>query len=136
MSGSFRSPYEALGGEDTLSKLVDAFYSRVGQHPDLSPIFPTDLTETARVQIQFLTQYLGGPTNYTDEHGHPMLRARHMPFEITPKRAQAWLACMKEAMEEIGLDGPLKDDFFHRLTLTAQHMINTPDEEPEKGVLF
>lgn len=52
------TPYEKIG-EATLNKLVDAFYNRVGQHPDLAPIFPKDLTETARKQKQFLTQFLG-----------------------------------------------------------------------------
>ncbi len=135
MSETFQSPFKAIGGEKVLSKLVDAFYTRVGQHPALSPIFPNDLSETARVQKQFLTQYLGGPSLYTMEHGHPMLRARHMPFEITPTRAKAWLACMKEAMDEVGLEGPARDEFYHRLILTAQHMINTPDDPHEKGVL-
>lgn len=58
----FQSPYEAIGGEQVVSKLVDAFYERVAKHPDLAPIFPKDLTETARKQKQFLTQYLGGFT--------------------------------------------------------------------------
>lgn len=127
------TPYEAIGGEETLDKLVKAFYSRVGRHPDLIPIFPDDLTETARKQKQFLTQYLGGPSIYTEEHGHPMLRARHNPFEITPTRAKAWLSCMSEAMDEIGLDGQLRTEFYQRLVLTAQHMVNTPDDEQEKG---
>ncbi|QFT88394.1 Group 2 truncated hemoglobin YjbI [Bacillus sp. THAF10] len=126
------SPYEMLGGEQIIHQLVDAFYERVGQHPSLAPIFPNDLSETARKQKQFLTQYLGGPALYTSEHGHPMLRARHMPFEITPKRANAWLSCMEEAMDEIGLEGPHRKEFFQRLVLTAQHMINTPDKPEEK----
>ncbi|MFS0865204.1 globin [Fredinandcohnia sp. 179-A 10B2 NHS] len=134
MSEKLIPPYEAIGGEETLSKLVDAFYSRVGQHPDLAPIFPDDLTETARKQKQFLTQYLGGPQLYSYEHGHPMLRARHLPFEITPTRANAWLSCMRAAMDEIGLDGPIRTEFYNRLVLTAQHMVNTPDEQ--KGVRF
>jgi hemoglobin len=121
------TPFEAIG-EDNLHRLVDAFYSRVSQHPDLAPIFPTGFNEIARKQKQFLTQYLGGPQLYTNEHGHPMMRARHLPFEITPKRAKAWLACMAEAMEEVELSGPLKDEFYSRLILTAQHMINTPDD--------
>ncbi|MDA6141515.1 globin, partial [Escherichia coli] len=83
MKEKVKSPYELLGGEHTISKLVDAFYNRVASHPDLAPIFPIDLTETTRKQKQFLTQYLGGPALYTEEHGHPMLRARHLPFEIT-----------------------------------------------------
>ncbi|KFZ43850.1 globin [Anoxybacillus flavithermus] len=125
----FQSPYEAIGGEQVVSKLVDAFYERVAKHPDLAPIFPNDLTETARKQKQFLTQYLGGPPLYTAEHGHPMLRARHLPFPITPTRAKAWLACMHEAMDAIGLKGRVRDELYQRLILTAQHMINTPEDE-------
>ncbi|WP_010283335.1 globin domain-containing protein [Bacillus timonensis] len=128
MSENLIPPYEAIGGEETLSQLVDAFYKRVGNHPDLVPIFPDDLTETARKQKQFLTQFLGGPPLYSYEHGHPMLRARHLPFPITPKRADAWLSCMSAAMDEIELDGAIRELFYDRLILTAQHMINTPDE--------
>ncbi len=120
-------PFEEIGHE-TLNRLVDVFYTNVKNHPDLYPIFPDDLTETARKQKQFLTQFLGGPPLYTEEHGHPKLRARHLPFPITPTRAKAWLLCMEQAMDEIGLEGQLREDFFQRLTFTAQHMINTPEE--------
>jgi len=122
------TPYEAIGAE-TLSQLVDAFYGNVQKHPLLSPIFPDDLTETARKQKQFLTQYLGGPQEYTVEHGHPMLRARHLPFEITPSRAKAWIACMEKAMKEVQLEGEVKDFLLHRLKLTAEHMVNSPDSK-------
>ncbi|ASB90105.1 thiol management oxidoreductase [Bacillus sonorensis] len=128
MGQSFNAPYEAIG-EELLSQLVDTFYERVGRHPLLSPIFPDDLTETARKQKQFLTQYLGGPPLYTEEHGHPMLRARHLPFPITPERADAWLSCMNEAMDHVGLQGDIRDFLFERLTLTARHMVNTPKME-------
>ncbi|GLB58922.1 globin domain-containing protein [Cytobacillus sp. NCCP-133] len=128
MAEKMHTPFDAIG-EEKLHKLIDAFYRRVGQHPDLVPIFPDDLTETARKQKQFMTQYLGGPPLYTSEHGHPMLRARHIPFPITETRARAWLSCMNSAMDEIGLDDPLREDFFSRLVLTAQHMINTPEND-------
>ena len=126
------TPYEMIG-ENTLSKLVDAFYKRVASHPDLAPIFPKDLTETARKQKQFLTQYLGGPSLYTKEHGHPMLRARHLPFPITEKRANAWLSCMHDAMNEIELDASIREGLFSRLALTAKHMINSVENENKKG---
>ncbi|WP_318505079.1 globin [Bacillus sp. T3] len=132
MVEKYPTPFEAIG-EETLHQLIDAFYRRVGKHPELAPIFPNDLTETARKQKQFQTQYLGGPSIYTDEHGHPMMRARHLPFEITPTRAKAWLACMAEAMDEVGLDGPIRQEYYSRLVLTAQHMINTPDSDSTKG---
>ncbi|REB09558.1 globin [Sporosarcina sp. BI001-red] len=120
-------PYEEIG-EARLSELIDRFYAKVAVHPDLIPIFPADLTETARKQKQFQTQYLGGPNIYTEEHGHPMMKARHMPFAITPSRAKAWLACMAEAMDEVGLDGPLREIYYQRLVLTANHMVNRNEE--------
>ncbi|MFP3322287.1 globin [Planococcus sp. SIMBA_160] len=130
MTGKPLIPYDQIGAE-TLSNLVDAFYTRVSAHPQLAPIFPDDLTETARKQKQFLTQYLGGPNIYSAEHGHPRLKARHHPFPITPDRAQAWLECMSEAMDEVGLSGQFRETFFNRLVLTAHHMVNDYDSEEE-----
>ncbi|TCP29735.1 hemoglobin [Scopulibacillus darangshiensis] len=122
------SPFTAIGGAEMIDELVNAFYKRVAKHPDLAPIFPDDLTETARKQKQFLTQFLGGPALYSEEHGHPMLRARHLKFPIGPRQAKAWLSCMHEAMEEVSLDPDYREGIFRRLTLTAHHMVNLEDE--------
>ncbi|TFB15046.1 globin [Filobacillus milosensis] len=119
--------YEAIGGAEAVDRLVEAFYSRVGEHPDLIPIFPDDLTETARKQKQFLTQFFGGPPLYIQEHGHPMLRARHMPFPITPTRRDAWLECMAGALDEAEIEEPYKSSIYERLTMTANHMMNTEE---------
>lgn len=132
MGEKMPTPFDMIG-QETLYRLIDAFYRRVAVHPDLVPIFPDDLSETARKQKQFMTQYLGGPPLYTMEHGHPMLRARHLPFEITETRAKAWLNCMNEAMDEVGLSDPLREDYFSRLVLTAHHMINTEEIQDMKG---
>ncbi|HEY9570090.1 MAG TPA: globin [Metalysinibacillus sp.] len=126
MSPNYTVPYDEIGAEK-LEQLMNAFYKRVAVHPVLIPIFPTDLTETIRKQIQFQTQYLGGPNLFTEEHGHPMMRARHMNFAITPDAAQAWLECMHEAMEEVELAPKFKEIYYKRLVLTAHHMINRPN---------
>ncbi|GAA4723642.1 globin [Brevibacillus fulvus] len=123
--------YEQIGGAETISRLVHTFYALVQRHPDLAPIFPEDLTETKNKQYMFLTQFLGGPPLYSERFGHPMLRARHMPFPITPKRAEAWLSCMNQAMDKIGLEGELRNEIFSRLTLTAHHMVNQWDDASE-----
>lgn len=121
------SLYEAIGGAETVSRLVNAFYPRVAADPDLAPLFPEDLAPVAERQRCFLTQFLGGPNLYSDQYGHPRLRARHLPFPITPTRAKAWLRAMASAMDEIGLSGPARDEFYQRLTLTAGHMVNQQD---------
>ncbi|MFC4403257.1 globin [Gracilibacillus xinjiangensis] len=123
------SIYEAIGGDETIDRLVEAFYARVANHPDLIPIFPDDFTEVARKQKQFLTQFFGGPPLYIQEHGHPMMRKRHLRFPITPTRRDAWLKCMEGALEEVQIEEPVRSAMFERLTLTANHMMNTPDEE-------
>lgn len=126
--------YEAAGGSETFHALVAAFYRRVAKDPDLSPIFPEDFTEIQEKQYAFLTQFFGGPALYSQTYGAPMLRARHMPFPVTKPRVVAWLRCMSEAMDEIGLGGELRDFMFERLTLTAHHMMNTLDEgESQQG---
>ncbi|WP_026905751.1 globin [Paucisalibacillus globulus] len=119
--------YEAIGGFETIDRLVTHFYKRVGNHPKLTPIFPEDLTETARKQRLFLTQFFGGPRAYTEERGHPMMRRRHLPFEITPSRRDAWLECMEQALEEAEIEEPYRSAIFEKLTMTANHMMNTPE---------
>ncbi|ASN06510.1 globin domain-containing protein [Virgibacillus necropolis] len=117
--------FEAIGGFDSIDRLVTAFYKRVGEHPELTPIFPDDLTETARKQRLFLTQFFGGPMIYSEERGNPMLRRRHLPFKITPTRKDAWLECMEKALVEAEIEEPYRSVIVEKLTMTANHMMNT-----------
>ncbi|MNP77540.1 Group 2 truncated hemoglobin YjbI [compost metagenome] len=54
------------------------------------------------------------------------MRARHLPFPITPERAEAWLGCMSAALEEIGISEELRDFVLQRLSGPAFHFVNTP----------
>lgn len=126
-------PYEQVGGDATFWRLVDVFYDLVAEDPVLSPLFPEDFTLIKDKQYRFLVQFFGGPPLYTRKYGHPMLRARHLPFPIEPKHAIAWLECMSKAMDAAGITGEIREDMFRRLQLTAIHMVNTPatpDGEP------
>ena len=69
-----QTPYEAIGGEETVARAGGRFYKRVARHPDLAPIFPEDLTETRKKQYAFLTQFFGGPPLFSAQYGPPMLR--------------------------------------------------------------
>ncbi|MBY8853342.1 hypothetical protein K7G98_35975, partial [Saccharothrix sp. MB29] len=40
-----------------------------------------------------------GPHTYSDTRGHPRLRMRHAPFVIGPVERDAWLRCMKVAVD-------------------------------------
>ncbi len=128
MTNEKPTPFEAIGGAAMIERVVEAFYKRVAQHPDLAPLFPEDFTEVARKQTQFLTQFFGGPPLYTEEHGHPMLRARHLRFPIGPAQEKAWLSCMSQALIEAEMPENFREEIFRRLSLTAHHMVNLQDE--------
>lgn len=117
--------YEAIGGAPAIAALVDAFYRRVAEHPDLKPMFPDDFTEVRKKQFAFLTQFCGGPPLFLQQYGPPRLRKRHFEHKITLRRAQSWLDCMAQALDEAGITGPARDFFYARLTAAALQMVNS-----------
>lgn len=123
------SLYEAIGGEAAVQKIVDVFYATVPNDKNLFEIFPDDLSNAAWKQKLFLTHFLGGPSYYLQERGHPMLKRRHMEFIITPQRRDGWLACMKFALDQAKISEPYRSDIYDRLTNVANHMMNTFEEE-------
>jgi hemoglobin len=126
----FKTLYAEIGGQETIDKLVNAFYPRVYDDPELRPLFKGDMEEIKRKQRMFLPQFLGGPALYSQEFGSPAMRERHLPFEVTPRRAACWLRCMREAFQEIGLDeNPAGQAFYDRLTQVAGIMVNSPDHK-------
>ncbi|MDQ1147592.1 hemoglobin [Bacillus sp. SORGH_AS 510] len=130
LESNFKSLYSEIGGQETIDKLVNAFYPRVYADQELRPLFEGDMEEIKRKQRMFLPQFLGGPALYSQEFGPPAMRARHLPFEVTPRRAACWLRCMKEAFQEIGLDqNPAGLAFYDRLTQVAGIMVNSPDRD-------
>ncbi|WP_110934301.1 globin domain-containing protein [Paenibacillus bouchesdurhonensis] len=120
------SIYDNLGGEKVIRQLVEAFYPKVKANPLLGPLFPEDIEPVMEKQFMFLSQFFGGPSLFSDAFGHPMMRARHLSFPVTRERAEAWLACMTEALEEVGVDDELKDFVIQRLSGPAFHFVNTP----------
>lgn len=105
---------------------MEAFYPRVQKNPLLSPLFPEDIMPVVEKQHLFLSQFFGGPSLYSDQYGHPMMRARHLSFPVTGERAEAWLSCMSDALQEIGVDEDLRAFVIQRLSGPAHHFVNTP----------
>lgn len=121
------SLYEAIGGAPAVRELVERFYPKVLADPLLSPIFPEDIRPVMEKQYLFLTQFFGGPPLYSEQYGHPMMRARHLPFPVTPKRAEAWLGCMARALAETEIPEPLQKAVLERLSGPASHFVNSED---------
>jgi hemoglobin len=93
--------FEQVGGQPFFDTLVDRFYDGVEADTLLLPLYPDrdDLVGARRRLALFLGQYWGGPTTYSDERGHPRLRARHFPFSIGAAERDRWLVHMREAID-------------------------------------
>ena len=95
--------FDAVGGEETFRRLVDAFYAGVAADPVLRALYPEDDLGPAAERLRlFLIQYWGGPTTYSQTRGHPRLRMRHAPFAIGSAARDAWLRHMRAALDVAG----------------------------------
>lgn len=119
--------YEEVGGHATFARIVHEFYRRVATDPILRPMYPeADLAPAERRFLMFLEQYWGGPRTYGEERGHPRLRMRHAPFDVTPAARDRWLKLMREALDVAHLS-PLHDGIlWDYLDRAAHSLVNRP----------
>lgn len=117
-------------GEENLRLLVDRFYDLVFEHEQIAHLFKTDKALIKEKQRLFLTQFLGGPPLYSEQYGHPQLRARHLPHPIAEGDAEAWLSCMLAAITGLPIEESIKEELFKRFVPTALFMVNR-GQEPE-----
>lgn len=92
--------FEALGPE-VFDRLVHNFYTRMRNDDLIGPMYPQHDWDGAESRLRmFLTQYWGGPSDYSAQRGHPRLRMRHMPFSIGEAEAHRWLEIMDAALTQ------------------------------------
>jgi hemoglobin len=127
MSRQAVSVYEAAGGEETFTRLVERFYAGVAEDPLLRPLYPQDpgmFAAAAEHLRLFLIQYWGGPGWYSERRGHPRLRMRHMPFAIGRPERDAWMARMRAAVESLELRSEVREALLDYFENAATAMMN------------
>ncbi|HET6257390.1 globin [Pseudonocardia sp.] len=118
--------YAEAGGAPVFDKIVSRFYEQVSEDEVLRPIYPEEDLGPAEVRLRmFLEQYWGGPRTYSEQRGHPRLRMRHAPFKVGPIERDAWLRCMRVAVDEAGLDDEHRAQLWQYLTYAAASMVNS-----------
>ena len=127
------SVYEQLGGSDFFAALSARFYAGVAEDPVLRPLYPGDMTDAETNLRDFLIQYWGGPDDYSRRRGHPMLRARHLPFSIGRRERDAWMQHMRAAVGASGAPEELATELLDYFDRAATHLLNA--EPPRPGHL-
>jgi hemoglobin len=118
--------YELAGGMQFFERLVERFYRGVAADEVLAPLYPEapDFSGAQHRLTLFLAQYWGGPTTYSDERGHPMLRMRHLRFPVGPLQRDHWLRHMTDAVRESGVDPSIQSALVDYFVKTAEHLRN------------
>jgi hemoglobin len=121
------TPFEWIGGEAAVQAMVDRFYDLMDLEPTYAELRSShgDSLDNARERLfYFLCGWLGGPNYYIERFGHPMLRARHLPFAIGIQERDQWVACMTQAMLETDVPPDLRVRLEQSFFQTADHMRN------------
>lgn len=118
------SIYELAGGLDAFLDLVERFYDKVEDDPLLRPMYPEDLEPGKRALGLFFAQYWGGPDHYAQERGHPRLRMRHNPFEITRESALHWAQHMAASIREMQFRSEVEHALLTYVAQFTPSMIN------------
>lgn len=121
------SHYERIGGAEKVRALVKRFYQIMDELPEahgVRKLHPPGLHGSEEKLYEFLTGWMGGPQIYVEKHGHPMLRARHLPFPIANAERDQWMLCMKQALQDVVEDDQLRAELTAAFTKVADHMRN------------
>ncbi len=128
--GPERTPFLDLGGAAVVHDLAMRFYDAMEAHePALTALHeceaPGKVSRAARERFAlFLAGWLGGPQDYTAQHGPPRLRMRHREVPVDAGMRDAWLRAMTLAMDGAGISGDVRRYLDARFAEVANFLRN------------
>jgi hemoglobin len=133
---SVATPFQRIGGAASVDRLVESFYGHMDSRPAaraIRALHADDLSSTKEVLKRYLGEWMGGPRLYSRERGHPRLRQRHLRFKIGEAERDAWLACMRSAVDEVVQDVQLREELFGSFAKLADWMRNQAGNPHDRG---
>ena len=115
------TPYDLIGGEPVVRRLADRFYEIMDSDPGASRIramHERDLAPIRQLLFEFLSSWLGGPQLYFQRPEHRCIMSAHRIYEIGQAERDAWMVCMRAAMDDCDLPPEIRgllDQAFLRM---------------------
>ncbi|HET9956118.1 MAG TPA: group II truncated hemoglobin [Polyangiaceae bacterium] len=104
MTNSVPSLFEWMGGMPAIERLVERFYSRVGEDATLGPVFAQMSPSHARHVAAFLAEVFGGPSTYSAElGGHPHMIRKHLGRSLSERQRKRWVDLLLECADDLGV---------------------------------
>ncbi|MEO6279965.1 group II truncated hemoglobin [Roseateles sp.] len=96
--------YDWLGGIAALQRLTERFYERVKDDVLLAPVFAHMSGEHPAHVAAFLAEVLGGPADYSAQHGgHLHMIRQHLNRHLGQDQRRAWVALLLDTADELGM---------------------------------
>ncbi|WP_394204865.1 group II truncated hemoglobin [Shewanella waksmanii] len=119
--------YDRIGGEKVVAALAKQFYQQMQTRTEAQALLAMHkgpIAHSEQKLFEFLSGWLGGPPLFERKHGHPALKARHMPFAIDEQMRDQWLLCMKAAIDIEISDPQHQQAIYQAIAQLADHMRN------------
>ena len=120
----------AMGGEAGVKKLVDHFYDAMESDPvahRVRALHPPDLALSRQKLTAFLTGWLGGPARYNERWGVIRIPPAHAHLPIRVAERDAWLVCMRQAVDQMELADDFRAYFMDQIARPASRCVNRDD---------
>ena len=126
--GKGETVYDRVGGSEWVYQLLEFFYEDVIRRDEIRDLYPDDLTDSKKNTADFLIQYWGGPSSYSERRGHPRLWMRHAPYAIGEYQKESWLASMRFALDQMQPAKEINEAMTEYFLMAADHMKNVSSE--------
>ena len=118
--------FQAAGGIDGIQQLVEDFYDVMSTRNYAAVIrhmHPGDLTVSIDKLARFLCGWMGGPKRYSEKYGEIAIPPAHSHLPVGESEKQAWLDCMREALDKQDYPVELKKYLIEQLTVPASRIV-------------
>ena len=123
--GTLDASFKAAGGIEGIEKLVSDFYAFMDELPEAKVIrdmHPEKLDQSIDKLSRFLCGWLGGPRRYQEKYGSMSIPGVHSHLVVGEKEKQAWLNCMKYAIDKQGYDQEFASYLLAQLSVPAERV--------------
>lgn len=123
--GTGSASYEAAGGERGIARLTDAFYRHMDTLDEargIRAMHDPDLSRSRDKLAAFLCAWLGGPNRYRERFGPISIPGAHARFTIDEPERDAWLLCMRRAVDEQPWVPAFKTYFMRAIGVPAERV--------------
>ena len=123
--GTGAASYDAAGGQEGISRLVDAFYrvmESAAQARVIRAMHEPDLTISREKLKVFLSAWLGGPNEYRSRFGPISIPGVHAHLHIGAAERDAWLYCMQCSVDEQPWRPDFKAYFMAAIAVPAERV--------------